>query len=122
VAFTPLLSHATARPRQVGTSFVSQAKPAGRRLESQPTGTSQRDDLTHCHPGQARTVYSKSQSGGYARDCRVIVDHAPRSASEPEARTTLMERKRWTRLVVGTSHAFRTPTRQQARTGTWKGL
>jgi hypothetical protein len=29
------------------------AQGAGRRLESQPTGTSQRYDLTHCHPGQA---------------------------------------------------------------------
>jgi hypothetical protein len=37
---------------------------AGRRFESQPAGTSQRYALTHCHPGQARTVYLKSQSGG----------------------------------------------------------
>ena len=65
VALTPLLSHATARPRQAGTSFESQAQQGGRRMKSQPTGTSQRYDLTHCHPGQARTVYPKSQSGGY---------------------------------------------------------
>ena len=71
-----------------------------------------------------RTVPSGS-SRSYrtaTRDCRRIVDHALRSGSEPEARTTLVERKRWTRLVVGTSRAFRTPARQQARTGTWKGL
>jgi hypothetical protein len=47
---------------------------AGRRFESQPAGTSQRYDLTHCHPGQARIVYQKSQSGGsraptIASDC-----------------------------------------------------
>ena len=64
-ARAPLLSHATARPRHAGTSFESQAQQGGRRLESQPTGTPQRYDLTHCHPGQARTVYPKSQSGGY---------------------------------------------------------
>jgi hypothetical protein len=67
VAITPLLSHATARPRQAGTSFGSQAKPAARRLESQPTGTSQRYDLTHCHPGQAAPSTSESQLGGYVR-------------------------------------------------------
>jgi hypothetical protein len=65
MALTPLLSHATARPRQAGTSFGSQAPQGGRRLESQATGTSQRYDLTHFHPGQARTVYLKSQLGGY---------------------------------------------------------
>jgi hypothetical protein len=32
---------------------------------AKPTGTSQRYDLTHCHPGQDRTVYPKSQLGGY---------------------------------------------------------
>ena len=37
---------------------------AGRRFESQSTGTSQRYDAAHCHPGQARTVYTKSQSDG----------------------------------------------------------
>ena len=65
VALAPLLSHATARPRQASTSFVSQAKPAGRRLESQLTG-----DLSTLRPGSlpsrsGRTVYSKSQLGGY---------------------------------------------------------
>ena len=64
------------KTRQAGTSFVSQAKAAGRRLESQPTGTSQRYDLTHCHPGQARTVYPKSQSGGIARAFAQLVRHA----------------------------------------------
>jgi len=62
VALTPLLSHATARPRPAGTSFESQPQQGaagGRR--ARPTGTSQRYDLTHCHPGQARTVYPKSQ-------------------------------------------------------------
>ena len=41
----PLMSHATARPRQAGTSFESQAtSAAGSGYESQPTGTSQRYD------------------------------------------------------------------------------
>ena len=44
LALAPLLSHATARPRQAGTSFESQAQRAGRRLKSQPTGTSRRYD------------------------------------------------------------------------------
>lgn len=43
----------------------SPPKGASRRLESQLTETSQRYVLTHCHPGQARTVYPKPQSGGY---------------------------------------------------------
>jgi len=34
VALAPLLSHATARPRQAGTSFGSQAQQGGRRFES----------------------------------------------------------------------------------------
>ena len=50
-----LMSHAMARPRKADTSFGSQAQQGGRRLKSQPTGTSQRYDLTHCHPGQAAT-------------------------------------------------------------------
>src|SRR5215467_4187423 len=41
-ARAPLLSHTTARSRQASTSFESQATRAGRRLESQPTGTPQR--------------------------------------------------------------------------------
>src|SRR5215470_1506033 len=41
-ARAPLLSHTTARSRHAGTSFESQATRAGRRLESQPTGTPQR--------------------------------------------------------------------------------
>jgi hypothetical protein len=41
-AHAPLLSHTTARSRQAGTSFESHATRAGRRIESQPTGTSQR--------------------------------------------------------------------------------
>jgi hypothetical protein len=37
---------------------------AGRRVESQPTGTSQRYDLTHCHPGQAApSTRSLNQAG-----------------------------------------------------------
>src|ERR1039457_455771 len=61
-ASAPLLSHATARPRQAGTSFVSQtSKVVGRRLENQAAGTSQRYDLTHCHPGQARTACTHTQ-------------------------------------------------------------
>ena len=42
LAFAPLLRHATARPRRGGTLFESQATPVGRRLWSQPAGTSQR--------------------------------------------------------------------------------
>jgi hypothetical protein len=53
--------------RQASTSSESQPQQGGRRLESQPNRTSQRYDLTHFHPGQARTVYPKSQSGGYTR-------------------------------------------------------
>jgi hypothetical protein len=67
VALTPFLSHATARPRQAGTSFGSQPRQGGRRDKSQPTGTSQRYDPAHFHPGQVRTVYPKSQLGGSAR-------------------------------------------------------
>ena len=47
------------------TSFGSQTQQGGRRDKSQPAGTSQRYDPAHCHPGQARTVYPKSQLGGY---------------------------------------------------------
>jgi hypothetical protein len=36
------------------------------RFESQHTGTSQRYDLTHFHPGQANSAYPYSQSGGFA--------------------------------------------------------
>jgi hypothetical protein len=36
----PLLSHATARPRQVSTSFESQTQQGGRRKKIQPVGTS----------------------------------------------------------------------------------
>jgi len=44
----------------------SEAKPskAAGGSRAKPTGTSQRYDLTHCHPGQDRTVYPKSQLGG----------------------------------------------------------
>jgi hypothetical protein len=58
------MSHATARPRRAGTSFESQAtNAAGSGYESQPTGTSQRYDPAHYHPGQARNAYP--QLGGY---------------------------------------------------------
>jgi hypothetical protein len=40
---------------------------AGRRFESQRTGTSQHYDLTHFHPGQANSAYPYSQSGGTVR-------------------------------------------------------
>jgi hypothetical protein len=72
---TFLLSHATARPRQAGTSFGSQPQQGGRRLESQATGTSQRYDPAHFHPGQARTVYLKSQLGGYANWSQRLLRH-----------------------------------------------
>ena len=52
-----------------GTSFGSQAQQGGRRLESQPTGTSQRYDLAHFHPGQAAPPTRSLQSGGYLRAC-----------------------------------------------------
>jgi hypothetical protein len=59
-ACAPLLSHATARPRQAGTSFESQATPAGRRLESQPAGTSQRYEhgALPSRPGPATPTYN----------------------------------------------------------------
>jgi len=41
-----------------------------------------------------------AHSGGGVRGCRWMVDHALRSAPEPEARTTLLQPKRRTRLVV----------------------
>ena len=55
----------------------SEAKPrrAAGGSRARPTGTSQRYDLTHCHPGQDRTVYPKSQSGGYARWQRTGPSH-----------------------------------------------
>jgi len=34
---------------------------AGRRFGSQPTGASQRYGPAHCHPGQVRNAYQKSQ-------------------------------------------------------------
>jgi hypothetical protein len=37
---------------------------AGRRIKSQPAGTSQRYDLTPCHPGQARIAYDDPQLRG----------------------------------------------------------
>jgi hypothetical protein len=43
----------TAHRARAGATTKSQAKPAGRRLESQLTGTSQRYDLAHCYAGQA---------------------------------------------------------------------
>ena len=56
------MSHATARPRQAGTSFESQAQAqAGRRLESQPAGASQRYDLTHCQLLVDRVVARRQQ-------------------------------------------------------------
>ncbi len=66
LALAPLLSHTTgeAPARRHVVRKPGPARGAGRRLESQPTGTSQRYAPTHCHPGQARTVYQKSQSGG----------------------------------------------------------
>src|SRR5262249_39409977 len=64
---SPLLSHATARPQRAGTSFGSQTQQgAAGGTGARPAGTSQRYDLTHCHPGQDRTVYPKSQLGGTA--------------------------------------------------------
>src|SRR5215510_1694043 len=57
-ARAPLLSHTTARSRQASTSFESQATRAGRRLESQPTGTSQRYDpgALPSRPGSQRLL------------------------------------------------------------------
>jgi hypothetical protein len=44
MALAPLLSHATARPRPAGTSFVSQPSRAAGGSRARPTGTSQRYD------------------------------------------------------------------------------
>src|SRR5262249_10441299 len=59
--------HATARPRQASTSFESQATTGRQAVREPAAGTSQRYDLTHCHPGQARSVCIDPQSGGYLR-------------------------------------------------------
>jgi len=48
---------------------------AGRRLENQPTGTSQRYGPAHCHPGQARTACTDPQLGGSARALQELLDH-----------------------------------------------
>jgi hypothetical protein len=79
VAFAPLLSHATARPRQASTSFGSQARPAGRRLQSQLTGTSQRYDLAHCHPGQAAPSTPVSVRRLLARVTSTVPGLSPRA-------------------------------------------
>ena len=67
-ALAPLLSHATARSRQASTSFESQARRAGRRLQSHA-----RQDLSTLRPGTptrpGRNVYPKSQVGGYFALC-----------------------------------------------------
>ena len=76
MALTPLLSHATARPRQARTSFESQPSRAAGGRRARPTGTSQRYDLTHFHPGQARTVYPKSQLGGSVRVLHGLRGHS----------------------------------------------
>src|SRR6266480_2167247 len=66
-ARAPLMSHATARPRQAGTSFESQAQQrAGRRKpEPGPPGPLNATSQAHCHPGQARNAYQ--QLGGIVR-------------------------------------------------------
>jgi hypothetical protein len=57
---------------------VRKPTPAGRQAEEEPrpTGTSQRYDLTHFHPGQARTVYPKSQLSGSVRVLRGSRGHS----------------------------------------------
>ncbi len=68
-ARAPLLSHATARPRQAGTSFESQAQQeAGRRKSraSQP-GPLNATSQAHCHPGQTRDACQ--QLDGYRASC-----------------------------------------------------
>jgi hypothetical protein len=48
---------------------VRKPDPAGRQAGQEPgqPGPLNATTLTHCHPGQARTVYQKSQLGGTAR-------------------------------------------------------
>jgi hypothetical protein len=62
-----LLSHATARPRQAGTSFESQTHNPGRQADQEPgpPGPLNATNPAHCHPGQTRNAYA--QSGGSAR-------------------------------------------------------
>ena len=58
LALAPLLSHDHGKA-PASRHVVRKPDPqtgAGRRIESQPAGTSQRYVLTHFHPGQARTV------------------------------------------------------------------
>ena len=56
VALTPLLSHATARPRQAGTSFGSQPQQGGRRKKSQANRdlSTLRPDSLPSRPGPHR--------------------------------------------------------------------
>jgi hypothetical protein len=68
-ARAPLLSHATARPRRAGTSFESQAQQTGRRIENQPTGTSQRYDPGSPPSRPGRNAYQ--QLGGSRAPPRV---------------------------------------------------
>ncbi len=62
MALTPLLSHATA-----GWHVVRKPNPAGRQAVREPgqPGPLNATASAHFHPGQARTVYRKSQLGGY---------------------------------------------------------
>ena len=70
-AFAPLTSHTTARPRQAGISFEAR-HTAGSGYESQPTGTSQRYDPAHYHPGQARNAYPQL-GGSRVSAIRVVI-------------------------------------------------
>ena len=114
-AFTPLLSHATARPRQAGTSFESQPQQGGRRLESQATGTSQRYDPGSfpSRPGPHRLL--KVSIGLISRGPCRLVDHALRSV--PGADVQARRHRGWPRrfpdrLRLGSAPGIPDPHRQ----------
>src|SRR5215471_9260576 len=105
MALAPLLSHATARPRPAGTSFESQTPQEGRQAVREPgqPGPLNATSQAHCHPGQARTVYPKSQSGGYLRlsvvSAATAGGHRPGVVGSPPASAAVSGLAWWERLV-----------------------
>jgi len=105
--------------RQIGMSRASEATVLylcwiARSGPFSPTlSTTQNRHICAPPPAELGAAVSV-RNGGYARGCRRMVDHALRSASEPEARTTLPEPRRRTHSVVVSGH----PSQRQMRTFT----
>jgi hypothetical protein len=90
MALIPLVSHATARPRQAGASSrANPGRPAGD-SRARPAGTSQHYDLAHFHPGQAASS-TESLGAECAKTQIALRDRLPRqvpfSASNVRAAT-----------------------------------